>query len=208
MNKYYKEKNYQSGFTILEIMISIVIVSTIIGAIFLLQNFVLKLQAQTFNSYASVDSANRGVEIMVREIRNGRNGDSGAYVLEECSDQTLIFFSDTDNDGQTERIRYFLDNDELKKGVIEPAGFPISYTGEESIVTIAQDIRNNDLAIFYYYNGNWPQDTDNNPLSINERRLQTRLIKVHLLVNSNQEYLKTDYELSSFAHIRTLKDNL
>ena len=56
----------------------------------------------------AVDEARRGIEIMVKEIREAREGENGAYPIEYAADKEFIFYSDVDNDGKTERVRYFL----------------------------------------------------------------------------------------------------
>jgi len=45
---------------------------------------------------------------MVKEIREARSGEDGSYPIVLAGDKEFIFFSDIDNDGKTERARYFL----------------------------------------------------------------------------------------------------
>lgn len=198
-----------NGFTLLEVVISTAIVSVLVAAVYLLQNFVLDQQQITMNSYISVDYANSAMQTMVRDLRNARFGADGSFILQTANDQELVFFSDVDFDQVTEKVRYFLDGNELKRGITKPSSYPINYPpSEEKIKVINTDIRNATQPIFYYYNSDWPKDTTNNPLPANQRLSQTRLIKISLIVNSSPNQQNTNYQLDSFVQLRTLKDNL
>lgn len=56
---------------------------------------------------AVIEEARRGIEVMIKEIREARMGDDGSYPIERAGDREFIFFSDIDNDGQIERVRYY-----------------------------------------------------------------------------------------------------
>jgi len=172
-----------------------------------MQNFLLSQQTSVFQSFLDVENANAGIEIMVREIRNARYGDDGAYPLQVCSDQNLTFFTNTDTDDATEKVQYFLDGNQLKKAVIEPSDYPINYNSPANITIIASGINNNYQPVFSYFNSSF--SGAGNSLSANLRQLQTRLIKITLIANEsiNQDQ-GTDFTITAFAQIRMLKDNL
>lgn len=204
-NQYYQ---FQAGFTYTELLVVMTIVIFILIAALNLFRFTFSQQTEAINSYVTVENANRAIETMLKEIRNSRNGENGAYVFVGMLDQELIFYSNEDQDDDVERIRYFLDEGVLKKGIIQPTGFPATYlTGNEITTDVTEYVRNDTDPVFYYYNGDWPTDTTNNPLSAN-RLLDTRLIEIHLLLNSNPEVLDNDYEVRSQTQIRMMKDNL
>jgi len=94
---------------------------------------------------------------------------------------------------------------EFKKGVIEPTGSPPNYPlDQEKVWTLSSYVRNSP-PIFEYYNGNWPEDTINNPLPAPARLQETKLMKVYLVVNVNPNRPPTEYELVSFVQLRNLK---
>lgn len=205
--KLYLQPN--QGFTMVELLTAVAIVGIVFIGFFNLQNFMIQQQEYTFNSYLSVETANAAMQTMSKEIRNLRNSDAGAHYIETADDQELIFYSNADNDPEIERIRYFLQGTILKKGVINPTTYPISYpTENESISILNEHIQNNTSPIFYYHNGSWPKDTTNDPLDPNLRLTQTRAIEIHLIVNSNPQEMESNHELRSIANIRTIKDNL
>lgn len=113
----YRIFTVSQGFTLIETMITTTILMAVVATVFLLQHFFYTQQNMAFNSFASVENANAGVEQMVKEIRNARYGDDGSYPLQTCTDQNLTIFSDIDYDGITEKVQYFLDSSTLKKAV-------------------------------------------------------------------------------------------
>ena len=146
---------------------------------------------------------------MLRELREARSAENGAWPLVQTDDATIVFYSDVTNDGRTDRVRYFLSGTDLKKGVIEPTAAPVSYpVANEVIQTIATSIDLGGKAMFTYYNGNWPTDQINNPLALVNRILNTRYIGIYVRVDIQANYAAAPYELNSGVQIRSLKDNL
>ena len=152
INRYIKNK---TGISLLEIIvyIAIFIMLAIIVTRFVAQGYKVYYFGQEQND--AIRFAQTGVETMVKEIREARPGDNGAYPLELADDQEFIFYSDIDQDDKTERVRYFLDGTNFIKGVINPSeDEPVNYGGEEATTTLSQYVRNATSSIFYYYNGN------------------------------------------------------
>lgn len=96
------------SFTLIETIIALAVFILILAS---LTGFII-MGYRVFNfswqQSVAVDEARRGIEIMVKEIREAKTGDNGSYPLVLAEDKEFIFFSDIDNDGQTERVRYFL----------------------------------------------------------------------------------------------------
>lgn len=202
-----KKKN--KGITIIELLISMVIIAVLGLGFISLQSLLSKNQVLIWNNYVSVDDANNSVKQMVKELRTARNGDNGAYPVETAYDQLIVFYSDIDSDGQSERVRYYLSGTDFYKGVIEPVGYPATYpAASEKLFVISSLVRNGTTPVFYYYNGDWPADTVNNPLPSPVRLSDTKLMKVYLRLNANPNEASKDYILESYVQIRMLKENL
>jgi prepilin-type N-terminal cleavage/methylation domain-containing protein len=201
--------DFQKGTSLIEILIAMAIISVLGLGIISLQYIINKNQLLVINSYKSVDEANISVSHFAREIRAARNSDNGAYVLEKINDQEIVFYSDIDYDGQTEKVRYGLEGNDLIKGVIKPVGYPVQYPAEDEVVTtLTSNVRNGTDPIFYYYNSGWPEDAVNNPLPQDLRLSDTRSVRIYLIVNTQRNDPQADYTLESTAQIRMLKDNL
>jgi len=192
----------KKGFTIIEVSIAGFIMVILGGAILGLQYIISTSQSGIFSKSLTVELSNSA-------IRTARQSDNGSYPIESASEFSTVFYSDIDFDGQTERVRYFLENGILKKGTTEPTIAPVSYpSASEVIKTIAENIQNDSTAIFSYYNQDWPSDSQNNPLVIPVDISEIRLIRIYIRLNPDPDSPETDYVTESYAQLRMLKDNL
>lgn len=196
----------QSGFTVIEVLVASALL-VILGAGFLgLQYIFSRSQTQAWQSYINIEEANRAAMTFAREIRNANESTIGSYPLVEAEDQHIIFYSDIDYDGTVERVRYTLSGSQLIKGIIKPTGEPAVYdinTETESIIT--EYARNGSDPLFYYYNSEWPQDTTNNPLPTGERISGTRIVKLDIIINSNEDDPSSNYIIETETLIRMLQ---
>jgi type II secretory pathway pseudopilin PulG len=100
--------NFKQSFTLIETLIVIFVFLLLLGGVIAM---ILNLyQTHTFQWQQSlaIAEAKKGVELMVKEIREAREGENGAFAIEKAGDKEFIFYSDVDGDGKTERVRYFL----------------------------------------------------------------------------------------------------
>jgi type II secretory pathway pseudopilin PulG len=197
------------GLTLIEILIVAVMLGVLGSGLLTLQYIVGKNQITVVKNYLNVDKANSLVTTFIRELRIARTGDNAAYALETTDDFEIVFYSDIDHDGQTEKIRYTLSGNQLVKGVIEPTAHPVDYPADqETVKVLSSQIRNDTTPAFYYYNDDWPQDTINNPLMPSARLSNTKTVRIYLQVNTEEDDPDSDYILESYVSIRMLKDNL
>lgn len=198
-----------NGFSLIEVLVLIFVFAVIMAAlsIFILNGY--KAYQYNFQQVAAINEARRGIEVMVKEIREARYGEDGSYPLEEAGDWQFVFYSDIDQDVSVERVRYFLDGTNFKKGIVEPSGDPPQYVlADETISTLSAYVRNGTTSVFTYYNGDWPGDTIINPLPTLTRLTDTKLMHVYLKINVNPDRPPDDFELETDTQIRNLKTNL
>lgn len=197
----------QKGFTIVEVSVGATILLVVLSALYGLQYVMSNSQNIVLNQSIKVELANSSMSSLIREIRTARDGDNGAYTIENANNQTLTFYSDVDFDGQTEKVRYFISGTELRKGIIEPQGYPVAYpSNTEQVKVVTDNVRNGTLPLFYYFSGNFP--TQGNPLSVPADPDSIKLVRVHLRLNTVEDDPQGDYVLESNTAIRTLKNNL
>lgn len=171
--------------------------------------YVYRAYGYNFEQVAAINEARKGIETMVKEIREARYADDGSYPLEEAGNFQFIFYSDIDKDSNIERVRYFLDGTNFKKGVVEPSGDPLQYVLSSEVVDVLSAyVRNGTTPVFTYYNGDWPIDTVNNPLPTLTRLTETKLMHVYLKINVDPNRPPENFELESDIQIRNLKTNL
>jgi prepilin-type N-terminal cleavage/methylation domain-containing protein len=160
------------GFTLIEILIVMFIIVFLVGVIIF---FVISLSNyRTFFLFTM--GSEKEIDIMLtniaREIRTMNYSSNGAYPIEYASTTSIIFYSDIDNDGLTERIRYYLENNILKRGIIKPSGTPPSYNqANEKIWNMVYNVE--DFKITYY-------DESLNILSPPIENYKIKIIKVEV----------------------------
>jgi hypothetical protein len=196
------KKKHNFGLTLIETLIAIFIFVLGIGGVFALVLNLYKTHSYMFEQSQAIFEARRGIKTMVKEIREAREGDDGSYIIEKADDYEFIFFSDIDKDEDTERVRYFLDGSDLKKGVIEPEGWPIRYPKEKEKISVITSYVRNQPPIFHYYDGN------GNELEPPARLKDTKMMAVFIVVNVNPNKPPQDFILESYVQLRNLKTNL
>ena len=96
------------GFTLVESLVVIAVFALLMGAVTAFVFMAYRSYGYAFQQAVAINDARKGIEMMAKEIREARSGDDGHYPLEKADDKELIFYSDIDKDGNTERVRYFL----------------------------------------------------------------------------------------------------
>jgi type II secretory pathway pseudopilin PulG len=96
------------GLTLIETLVAIFVFTLAMGAVSGLITMVYRTHDYTWQQSIAIEEARRGIETMVKEIRGAREGGDGSYPIELARDKEFVFYSDIDNDGETERVRYFL----------------------------------------------------------------------------------------------------
>ena len=194
---------FANGFTIIEALVAlgVFVIAILIITAFIINSY--KLQNFTYEQSTAISEARRGIETMVKELRETLPGDTGAYPIELAETQEIIFYADFDRDDAIEKVHYWLDGSDFKKGVIEAGGNPLTYNpANEQVETISRYVRNYEDAIFIY------RDSDyialNTPADPNE----VKLINVYLKINMFENRAPMDYELESDVALRNLKENL
>lgn len=198
-----------SGMSLVEMLIAISIFTMSISGFSL-----LFIRSWRMNSYAiemgqSSFAVSQGVNTMVNYLRKARQGDNGAYTIQSADDDELVFFSDYNKNGTTERLRLYLENSTLKMGIAHPTGgIPKSYPlVDDEVKVLAERIVNApNEPIFYYYNKDYPQDLINNPVATPADVSQIKLIKIFLKINIDPNRAPDNIETQSFVEIRNLND--
>lgn len=154
----------------------------------------------------SVDEARKILRPLVGEVRSATSAHNGAYPIATAAEDELVFYSDIDNDDLIERVRYFIEDDTLKKGILEPTGSPLGYAGSESISWVIQDVANGATPVFEYYDSSYDGTTAAlvQPVSTGD----VRLVKITIIIDHDPTRPPAPVELTTQMTIRNLKDNL
>lgn len=204
-NKVKNKSQNELGFTLIEILVASALM-VLLGTAFVgLQYILSENQTSAWRNYLSLENANGALSAFEKELRNARSSELGSYPLEIADDQQIIFYSDYDYDGTVERVHYNLSGTEFIKGIVEPAGDPLTYdVGTEVSKTITNIVRNDTEPVFYYYNSDWPTDTTNNPLDSADRISDTTEVKIIIKTNPESSLNEYNYQLESSVKVRML----
>lgn len=204
-----RTKNPKTGFTIIEVTVASAILGLIGIAVGGFIYYGFRSYDFTIEQSQAIENARQGIETMTQEIREIAPADTGAFAIDTADKFNFTFYGDIDKDAATERVRYFLDGTEFKKGTTEASGQPLRYRSEnEVITTLAACVQNNAIPIFTFYNGDYPADMINNPLEYPADVTDIKLVHVYLKINVRPERAPDDYDLETDINIRNLKENL
>lgn len=197
------------GFTLAEMVV-------VMGILSLFIVLVTDFQAKVFSynrifqggNFVGTDSLNV-VKSMAVEMRSMSPSSGGAYPIEAASTSSITFFVDIDDDGNREKVRYFLSGTTIRRGVIKPVGTnPPLYTGAETFTTLMANVRNNtSTPLFRYYPTTYDgTNTTSLPLPINISSV--RLILINAVLDADPAMPLLPLYATTQVSLRNLKDNL
>lgn len=167
----------------------------------------------SFNSFIQSDlnaqfEGRRAVVRMISEMREMSQSSLGAYPIATAGTSTLVFFSDIDADSVKEQVRYYIQGQQIIRGVIEPVGNPPVYNvGSMLTRTVISDIGNGtSTPLFQYYDTGYAGTTT--PLATPVDISSIRLIQINALVDSVSSRGNSQLMITSQVTPRNLKDNL
>ncbi|MEY4746965.1 MAG: hypothetical protein RLZZ416_14 [Candidatus Parcubacteria bacterium] len=189
-----------SGMTLIE---SVVWVMVFTAATIALTSSVLyfyRTSNYAIQQAAATASAQRGIDAMIRSIREASYASNGAYPVVSLGANDVRFYADVDTDSGVEQVHYYLSGTTLVKGIIEPIGDPPAYTSAEAISTLSDNVRNLTLGtnLFTYYDGNGNQMNDLAKIG------DVRFVTASLLVDVDPLKSPTPLTLRSSAAMRNL----
>lgn len=203
----FKKHNRQTGFTLIEIVITV-------GVFALMAVMINNFQANIFiqneegqKRIAAESEARSTLKKMIAELRSAASSNVGDYPIIMASSSAITFFSDIDNDGLQERIRYYLSGRLLRKAVVKPTGAPYQYLeADEKISYEVNDIINSGGKVFEYYGRDYTGSSS--PLTYPINIADIRLVKVIVTIDANPSRAPEPIIFESQVAIRNLKDNL
>lgn len=195
------------GFSLIETLIAFSIFLLLLDSVWVMYKNTNDTNSILTSNLSTQMEVRRAFASMTASIRSASPSSIGAYTIEAASSTAFIYYSDVDNDGLKERIRYFLSGDILKEGVIKPSGSPLTYNiANEKIYDIVHGLANGTNPIFSYYNANYNGFTAALPAPINIPEI--RLIKINLIIDTDPLLAPGAATFTTQVSIRNLKDNL
>lgn len=216
MQKICKYKTMK-GFTIIEVLVSVAIITLLTGGIVTLQRNILMNSKVLQSSMSAQHQIRKTLDAFSSEMRSATMSAGGAYAIESAGTSSVVFFSNIDTDSSIERVRYFYATSSktsttynvLKKGITKPIG-TVYDTSNERISTVVNDVKNGTVTpIFTYFDSSYNGIASSTaPLVQPVAIPQIRLVKIFLAVDPNAARSPVYQTYSTQVSIRNLKDNL
>lgn len=192
----------QKGMSLVEMMVVLAVFTVLSVVVISIITSFYRYNAYTIAQAYQVDSARRGVDRLVRDLREMTYSDNGAFPLVTAATSSITFYSDIDRDNSVELVTYELLNNTLYKKIYEAAGKPVVYPSLPTKTEIISEYVHNDLEgvnLFIYHNGSGEIVSAANVS-------EPKQIDVSLVVNVDPVQEPGKYHLRSSASLRNLKE--
>jgi len=200
--------NSDPGFTLMEMVVAIFCFCLIAAGMIGLISAMFTINRQQGGLLSDQDQARKLAFGIMSELRNCQSSSLGAYAIDTAQDQQLIFYSNVDSDQAIEKIRYFVQNGQLWKGVTKPGGSPLGYYPASEVTTMVQNnLANGASPIFYYYDDSYTGTQSALAQPVNIANINFVRISLSIYNKAGVNNANT-YTVTASAAIRNLKTNL
>jgi hypothetical protein len=192
----------------MEMLIVVALVSVVGVVISKFQRDVFSFNRHFSNSLSAGDSAQKLLRPMTAEIRSASPSSNGSYPIDSIGDNAFSFYSDIDNDGLKEWVRYSLSGTVLTKEIIKPTGTPLVYnTANKSTSVFMTGVRNgtDGVPVFTYYDSTYVGLSGGVVSPSTGSISNVRLIGVKIRIDPDTNQSPTVLEVSTQVSIRNLK---
>jgi len=197
-------KKNNKGMTLVEVVVVLSIFTVLSLAVSNSIAAFYKMNAYTISQSYQVSNARRGVDTLVRDVREMTYADDGSFPVSVMEDHKIGFFSDIDRDDSVEYVEYeLMSTTTLQKRVYDAIGSPPVYdtSTADEVFTLSEYVQNlnQGTATFKYYD-----DSGNSVLNVTD----VRYVTVQTIINIDPIRDPGEFMLRSSAAPRNLKDNL
>ncbi|MGC9605329.1 MAG: type II secretion system protein [Minisyncoccia bacterium] len=198
----------ENGFTLAETLVAVAIFTAVMAAVWALQISIFSNQRTVSGSLQTAQDAETILKTMLTELRAAAPGGNGAYTIASAATNTISFFSDPDDDGQTEKLTYSLFGTNLYRAVIQPSGSPVVYNiASQTTTTLMTNVRNGtSTLVFQYFDQNYTGTSS--PLTLPVDIPSVRLVGITLILDVSTNLAPAARTYSTVANLRNLKTNL
>lgn len=202
-----KIQNDNRGITLIEVLVAMGISVFLIVGIIDLMLWAMHGRDVVWEQLSTQNEGRKIVQDFTNELRRATASSIGAYPLEIAQDQQIAFYSNIDADSWRERIRYFISNKTLKKGIIKPTGNPLVYNSANEVITdVVHDVANGTSSLFYYFDQSYTGASSTamtSPINIPN----VRMVGISLSLEEKPNVAPAPFNIESKVEIRNLKSN-
>ena len=197
------------GFTLIEMLVTIFVYGIVLAGATALLVTMFQQSTTRRNAITSIDQVRIVGAQFANEVRDAEPGNDGSFAIGLASTTQVIIYSayGSANTSVVRRIRYYLSNGTLYKGIVSPSGSPPSYNlGSETVAPAINGVVSTST-IFSYFNGSYAGTSS--PLTQPVNLTQVTFIQMNLsLTQPETRTSSTTYNFSAGSAIRSLKTNL
>ncbi len=162
-----------------------------------------------YNAYAlaqaqQVNQARRGMDVLVRDIREMTFADDGTFPLSIMEPHRIGFYSDIDRDDSVEYVEIELASTTLEKRIYNAVGNPPVYDAiadETHILSTYVQNFDQGTSTFFYFN------SEGAPATATTTVTDVVYVEAQIIVNIDPIRDPGEFMLRSSAALRNLKEN-
>ncbi len=195
----------EKGWTLIELLFVLAILSIVISGSFELFRWTYKNWQEFYNDSLTRQDAVRSIDWIKKNLREAIPlSDQPAIIY--ASENTLIFYSNTDADDEPEKVELILSGSNFLRKVYQPDGStpPYTYTGSPATTTLTTFCRNNNQNPIFSYFASPSENLSSLPLSESERR-KVRIVKINLRMDLDLNNPPSMQEFTSEVSLRNVK---
>lgn len=199
-------KNSRAGFSLFEIVIVIGITAVIVVAVGKFSNTISGLGVVINSSLQADQDLGLALTPLITDIRSMGPSGAGAYAIEAAGTSSLAFYSDVDQDGVFERVRYHVATSTFERGVIEPSGEPLAYpTSSEVVSLVIPNVRMGTSSVFEYFGATY--NGAGTPLAQPVALSDVRVVRITLTADVATSTAPKPITYTNTVTIRNLRSN-
>ena len=192
------------GLTLVEMIVVVSIFTMLTLAVGESISAFYRFNAYTIAQAYQVQNARRGMEHLVRDLREMTYADDGTFPLARMEDNLVGFYSDIDRDMSVEYVEYELAGETLEKRIYNASGTPPVYdvTPDET-QTLSEYVQNinQNTPIFSYY------DASGNIATATTTVIDIRYVRAEIIVNIDPVRDPGEFTLRSSSALRNLTES-
>lgn len=197
----------KKGLTMIEILVAIGIFLLLITGIVEMLLWGLHGRDVVWEQLSTQNEGRKIVQDFVNEIRRANVSSIGSYPLEIAQNQQIAFYSNIDSDTWRERVRYFLVDKTLRKGITKPTGNPLTYNPVNEVLTdVVHDVANGTSSLFLYYTQDY-HNASGTAMTAPINTASVRVVGIKLMLEEKPNVAPVPFNIESKAEIRNLKSN-
>jgi prepilin-type N-terminal cleavage/methylation domain-containing protein len=158
------DRTDERGFSLSELIVTAAILPIVLSAAYL----VFMTMSGNYSSVAAqseaTSEAQRAMDIMVREIRQAQEVETGGGAVAVAGATTCSFYADLDRCGIPERITYYVDMTDLYRVQAESSTQASPYVFVDGPARRVVNLTTTSQVVFTYYTSNAPEQAAIDPL--------------------------------------------